>query len=65
MLIKRFIEEAPFTGPFGKNSPGRLGQWMGWQIVRSYMDKNSEITIPELMNNYNYQQILLNSGYNP
>ncbi|MDA3867560.1 MAG: hypothetical protein PF489_12550 [Salinivirgaceae bacterium] len=65
MLIKRFIEEAPFTGPFGKNSPGRIGQWIGWNIVRSYMNKNSDVTIPMLMDNYDYQQILLNSGYNP
>lgn len=65
MLIRRFIAEAPFTVPFGQNSPGRVGQWIGWQIVRSYMKKNPEVTIPQLMANDDYQKILLQSGYNP
>ncbi len=65
MLIKKFVEDAPFTGPFTKQSPGRLGQWVGWQIVKSYMTKNQDVTIPELMKNDDYQQILLKSGYNP
>lgn len=65
MLIRRFIEAAPFTGPFGKHSPGRVGQWIGWQIVRSYMDAHPKVTIPELMQKENYQQILAESQYNP
>jgi len=65
MQIRRFIADAPFTGPFGQDSPGRVGQWIGWQIVRSYMKKNGEVTIPELMANDDYQKILLQSGYNP
>lgn len=65
MLIRRFIADAPFTGPFGQQSPGRAGQWIGWQIVKSYMKKNTEVSIPELMENDDYQKILLQSGYNP
>jgi hypothetical protein len=65
MLTRRFIADAPFTGPFGQQSPGRAGQWIGWQIVRSYMNKNKAVTIPELMANDDYQKLLLQSGYNP
>lgn len=65
MLIRRFIEDAPFTSPFGKDSPGRVGQWIGWQIVKSYMEKNDDISIQELIKNNNYQQLLMQSGYNP
>jgi hypothetical protein len=65
MLVRRFVADAPFTGPYGQNSPGRVGQWVGWQIVRSYMKKNDEVTIPQLMANDDYQKILLQSGYNP
>lgn len=65
MLIRKFIEDAPFTGPFTKESPGRVGQWVGWQIVRSYMQENSNVSISQLMQNHDYQQILLKSGYNP
>ncbi len=65
MLIKRFVEDAPFTAPFSRQSPGRVGQWIGWQIVRSYMKKHPDITIPELMAKDDYHTILLESGYNP
>lgn len=48
---QRFMEEAPFT-KFGleidADSPGKIGQWIGWQIVRSYME-NNEISLEELM----------------
>ena len=42
-LPGRFIVDAPFSKFYlelDNESPGRLGQYMGWQIVRSYMDHN-------------------------
>lgn len=43
-LPSRFINPAPFTKFYleeiDANSPGRLGQYIGWQIVRAYMKQN-------------------------
>ena len=42
-LGKRFLQDAPFSKFYlseDSRSPGRIGQWMGWQIVRSFMEKN-------------------------
>jgi gliding motility-associated lipoprotein GldB len=42
-LARRFINPAPFTKfnlELDAESPGRLGQYMGWQIVRAYMENN-------------------------
>ena len=39
-LAKRFLDDAPFSKFYRSEdtrSPGRIGSWMGWQIVRSYM----------------------------
>ncbi|MFD2891778.1 gliding motility lipoprotein GldB [Flavobacterium chuncheonense] len=39
----RFINDAPFSKFYleiDNESPGRVGQWIGWQIVRSYMEHN-------------------------
>lgn len=51
-LRLRFLEPAPFS-KFGleldNESPGRLGQYLGWQIVRAFMDKN-EVTVQQLLN---------------
>lgn len=43
-MPSRFINPAPFTKFYlelDSESPGRLGQYMGWQIVRSYMEHNN------------------------
>lgn len=44
-LPSRFINPAPFSKFYleevDTNSPGRLGQYIGWQIVRAYMNNNN------------------------
>lgn len=65
MDIIRYVNDAPTTSGFPTESPGRTGVWIGWQIVRQYMNKHPEVTLPELMENKNYQKILNDSGYNP
>ncbi len=65
MNIIRFINPAPFTSCFTADSPGRTGVWIGWQIVRSYMKKHPDITLPALMADNDYQKILNDSGYSP
>ncbi len=46
---RRYIQEAPFTKPFGNQAPGRMGQFIGWQIVKAFMEKNPETTLSEMM----------------
>ena len=57
------MQEAPFTAPVSQDSPGRLGEWIGLRIVKSFMNKNKNVTLPELMQMNNYQEILEKSGY--
>ena len=50
MKVKlRFFEEAPTTVGI-EDSPGRIGRFMGWQMIRQYMEKNEEVTVLELIN---------------
>ncbi len=62
-IIKKFIEQAPFTASFGKDSPSRIGVWLGYQIVNKFMDENENYTLAKLMNENDYQMILSNSNY--
>ena len=50
MALKIF-SDGPFTSglPISDTAPPRLGQFLGWRIVKKYMDKNPEITLEELM----------------
>ncbi|WP_139279623.1 gliding motility lipoprotein GldB [Tangfeifania diversioriginum] len=65
MDILRYINDGPYTTGFPTESPARAGIWIGWQIVRKYMDKFEEVTLAQLMANTNYQEILNDSGYYP
>ena len=64
----RFIEDAPFSKfytSFDNESPGRVGQWVGWRIVNSYMDSHPEINLTELITEQDAQKILRESRYKP
>jgi hypothetical protein len=50
-LQKRFIGNGPFSKFYmdiEKDSPGRIGVWIGWRIVKAYM-KNNSVTLQEMM----------------
>jgi gliding motility-associated lipoprotein GldB len=50
-LPNRFINLAPFSKFYleiDNETPGRVGQWVGWQIVRSYM-QNNEVSVVQLL----------------
>lgn len=61
--IRPFVNEAPSTSVF-ENSAPRLTDFIGWKIVKRYMDKKG-VSMKELFNNTNSQQILTDSGYKP
>jgi gliding motility-associated lipoprotein GldB len=65
-LYDRFMANAPFSKFYidiDKESPGRVGVWLGWQIVRSYM-KNNEVTLQQLVQT-DAEEIFKKSKYKP
>ena len=64
-VMNKFIVDAPFTSYFGNESAPRNGWWIGYRIVKSFMDNNPEVTLPQLMKMYDSQAILNKSGYKP
>ena len=65
MDIVRYINDGPTTNGFPAESPARTGAWLGRQIVRAYMKKNPEVTLPLLMANKDHRGILNHSAYAP
>ena len=50
-LVTRFIAMAPFSKFYleiDNESPGRVGKWVGWQIVRSFM-LNNDISLQQML----------------
>lgn len=65
-LSRRFIDLAPFSKFYRANdneTPGRIGVWFGWQIVRAYMSHNNS-TVQELLKTDN-DEIFKRSKYKP
>lgn len=65
IAAKRYIEQRPHTFEIGDECPGRVGTWLGWQIVRAYLQKHPELSLPQLMAEKDVQKIFENSGYKP
>ncbi|MCW5520059.1 gliding motility lipoprotein GldB [Aureitalea sp. L0-47] len=65
-LLGRFVNPAPFSKFYleiDNESPGMVGRFIGWQIVRSYME-NNDVTVPQLMIK-STEEIFQNSKYKP
>ena len=48
-VIKNYIGESPKTQELGDESPGNIGSFVGWQIVKKYMKKYPETSLLKLM----------------
>lgn len=64
-VLSSYMNEGPFTAEVTQDSPGRLGLWVGWRIVDSYMHHNQDITLHDLINESDAQKILEQSFYRP
>ncbi len=65
-LHNRFINPAPFSKFYleiDNQTPGRIGAWLGWQIVRSYA-QNNDIKLQDLLK-LDAKEIFEKSRYKP
>ena len=65
-LAPRFLYPAPFSKFYlslDAETPDRLGQYIGWQMVKSYMDKN-EVSVKQMLQ-ADAETIFNNANYKP
>lgn len=60
-----FMNDGPSTQGMPEGSPGRIGAFVGWKIVKEYMKHHPEVTLQQLMENKNAMQIFSQSKYRP
>jgi len=63
-LYTKYVSEGPNSSGMPTESPGNIGSWVGWQIVRKYMKNYPEVTMRELMST-DAHKILNQAGYKP
>ncbi|MFY0605527.1 MAG: hypothetical protein JXR10_02360 [Cyclobacteriaceae bacterium] len=64
IMKKRFLGERPNVHEISQKCPGRIGAWVGWQIVESYMS-NNDVEIRALLGEADNEKIFRQSGYKP
>jgi len=65
-LYSRFLYPAPFSKFYlelDAESPARIGQFIGWQMIRQYMDKNN-VSVQEMLT-MNAETIFNKANYKP
>lgn len=67
-LQRRFLDIAPFSkfnNEIEQESPGRIGAWLGWQIARSYLKENPDVSLQDFLMDMDSQKIFKGAKYKP
>lgn len=63
-INREYVGEGPFTKELGTDSPGNIGAFTGWQIVKKYMKKHSGTSLEQLLNT-DPAEIFSEANYKP
>lgn len=48
-VIQIYMGEAPFTQNMPEDSPGNIGQWIGWQIMKKFANSSDTLTVQKIL----------------
>lgn len=57
-VVDRFMNDGPFTPGLPRESPGHIGEWIGYRMVASYLRAHPGTTFADLFNKSGAQAIL-------
>lgn len=63
--IGKYVNPAPTSPNMPQESPGRTGDYIGWQIVKAYMDRYPDTSLEQLIQMKDSQMIMEKSKYKP
>lgn len=61
---QKYLGERPNIYEISKSCPGRVGAWLGWQIVDAFM-KETGLSLEELLKERDHHKIFTTSSYKP
>jgi hypothetical protein len=62
---QKYLGERPKTLEVGEKCPGRIAQWVGWQIVKKFMESHPDVSLPQLMTLEDAEELFKKSRYKP
>lgn len=63
-IVTPYVTDGPKTQELSETAPGNIGLFVGWQIVKKWMEQNPTTTLEQLMNT-NAMTIFNEAKYNP
>ncbi len=64
-LTRDYMSDGPNTAALGEASPGNIGQFVGWQIVKKWMEKQPESVTPDVLMKKSPKEIFDEAKYKP
>lgn len=46
--VGRLMNDGPFTNGLPRESPGHIGEWIGYRMVKAYLEANPKVTFQQL-----------------
>ncbi|MEQ1745825.1 MAG: hypothetical protein ABMA02_10385 [Saprospiraceae bacterium] len=62
---QKIVMPSPSTDIVFQESPGEIGNWVGWQVVKAYLQRYPETTVQALLSFRDSQQFLEKAKYKP
>lgn len=64
-LLTNYMQPAPFTTGLSADSPGQMGVYLGYNLVKAFAENNPSLSLSDIVYETSSQKILSMSGYNP
>ncbi|MEL6675399.1 MAG: hypothetical protein AAFR61_24530 [Bacteroidota bacterium] len=64
-LQQEYLGDKGFTSSLSRESAPRIGEYLGWKIVQSYMREHPAVSLAELCQRTDYEVIFRESRYKP
>ena len=65
MVLKKYLSPNPNSPGMPAEAPGRTANYIGWKIVKKYMQRNPKATMQDLIAHSDAQKLLEESKYKP
>ncbi len=63
--IQKYVNHSPHSPGMPAEAPGRTANWIGWQVIKSFMKRNPEVTVPQMLAIKDAQELMDKAKYKP
>ncbi len=65
VVHRDYLGNKPYSAHISQEAPPRIGQYIGWKIVKAYKKRHPEVSLPQLCKMTDYNNIFKEARYRP